>query len=152
MSKCKVYVAGPWVFRPDAKEHAEVLRATVEKFGFEALIPIDSESDSAYAIKCGNRDMIQQADYVIADITPFRGASMDSGTAYEVGYAEALNIPVFLWSLDQRAYKDRVTPDGMMVEDFGMLENLMITSGNAVVDESFDAAAHTVRIYDDEVG
>lgn len=141
----KVYIAGPWVFRPDAKEHAEHLRKLVHDAGFEALIPIDNEVTSghpkvaSYMIKNGNRDMLRACDFVIADISPFRGPSADVGTAFEIGFAEALYKYVFVWSADQSEYKTRVVPDGMHVEDFERCDNLMITAGQSIHD-SFEHA------------
>lgn len=138
-----VYIAGPWVFRKDAKEHAEHLRSLVESFGFKVLIPIDNECSSAFEIKMGNIEMIKSCDYVIADITPFRGVSCDAGTAYEIGYAEALGKPVVLWSEDRRSYKARVAEDFYVdscnIEDFNRVENLMI-QGNESVWGSFEKA------------
>lgn len=124
----KVYVAGPWVFRPDAKKHAEHLRKLLRDAGFEALIPIDNECDSATQIKVANVTMVEKCDYIIADITPFRGPSADVGTVFEIGFGFALNKAIFPWSLDRSEYKDRVFPDGLHVEDFGLCDNLMIAA------------------------
>lgn len=144
----KVYVAGPWVFRPDAKEHAEHLRKLLLDAGFHALIPIDNEASNSLSIKVGNMKMIEECDYIIADITPFRGVSVDAGTAFEIGYAYALNKGVFLWSEDKSEYKTRVTPDGMHVEDFGLSDNLMITAGMAVRN-SFERAIVLMMRWDE---
>lgn len=153
MGKRKVYVAGPWVFRPDAKQHAEELRKIAAKYGFEALIPIDSECTSATKIKYANEAMIEAADYVVADITPFRGVSADVGTAFELGFAWACRKAVFMWSADQTKYEERVTPDGMMIESFGLQDNLMLTAGyGVVVHPNIEAAMHAVREWDDMDG
>lgn len=144
-----IYIAGPWVFRKDAQEYAEHLRSLVEREGFKALIPIDNECTSAFEIKMGNIEMIKACDYVIADITPFRGPSCDVGTAYEIGYAECLGKGVVLWSSDRRAYKDRVVPDDMNVEDFNLCDNLMIQGVNAVW-KSFEKALEFIVLFGDE--
>ena len=52
--------------------------------------------------------MIDRADGVLADIGPFRGAGMDAGTAFEIGYAIAQQKPVVCYSDDLRPYLDRV--------------------------------------------
>lgn len=149
----KVYVAGPWVFRPDAKEHAEYLRETLRNAGYTALLPLDNDIAhpnkyiASYMIATANRDMIDKCDYVIADITPFRGPSADVGTAYEIGYADAKRKPVFLWSLDVSDYKSRVVPDGMHIEDFGRCDNLMFTAGECV-SKSFEAAVGALKELD----
>jgi nucleoside 2-deoxyribosyltransferase len=67
---------------------------------------------------------------------------MDCGTAFEVGYMMALRKPVLAYTNDVRSWADRTAalygpvaqwPDGateandhMMIEDFGLSENLMI--------------------------
>lgn len=123
----KVYIAGPWVFRPDAKEHAETLRQIAVDHGFIPLIPIDNEGTTAHQIKVANETMIMECDCIIADITPFRGVSADVGTAFELGFAWAMNKAVVMWSSDERNYEDRVEPDGLMIESFGLKDNLMLT-------------------------
>ena len=70
----------------------------------------------------------------MVNMQPFRGPNMDVGTAYEVGYADALGLPVFAYSTDQTAYASRVPQpsrnyieaDGWTVEDFGLKDNLMM--------------------------
>lgn len=143
----KVYVAGPWVFRPDAKEHAEHLRQLLLDAGFQALIPIDNECDNAIQIKICNITMIEMCDYIIADVSPFRGPSADVGTVFEIGFGFALNKPVFQWSTDKSEYKTRVVPDGMHVEDFGLCDNLMVAASMPIRD-TFEAAIKSAQRWD----
>ena len=76
-----------------------------------------------------------------SNLTPFRGVSMDSGTAFEVGFMRALGRRVFGYSnvtanyaARVRAFRARGIPpeDGdqsdMAIEDFDGAENLMITA------------------------
>jgi len=59
---------------------------------------------------------------------------MDVGTAYEVGYADALELAVFAYSTDRTVYASRVPQPmrkcvdahGWAVEDFGLTDNLMM--------------------------
>lgn len=142
----KVYVAGPDVFRPDAKENAEVVRALLKGEGITALIPIDNDVDFhnkhpgmiAFEIYAKNVAMIDEADAVLANIEPFRGAHMDPGTAFEIGYAVARGKPVYCftphagttmvdrieWREIGGMFRDN---SNMLVENFGETENLMIT-------------------------
>jgi len=115
-----------------------------EAAGLDGLFPTDAERPTGHgvslarAIYQGNVALIDRSQAVVADISPFRGAGMDPGTAWEIGYAVARGLPVFAYSHDLRAYADRVGPvaqgprgpvdaDGLLVEDFGLVENLMIT-------------------------
>ncbi|UOL48635.1 hypothetical protein [Pseudomonas phage Astolliot] len=144
----KVYVAGPWVFLPDAKQLAEDIRTHLYNLGFEALIPVDNESDDPVVIKVLNMSMIASADYVIADITPFRGVSLDPGTAFELGYATGHGKSLALHSGSRTEYKDRVVPDGQMVEDFGLTDNLMIAAGITEIHETFGKSAKYIKKLD----
>lgn len=152
-----VYLAGPEVFFPDVVELAGRLKAACATAGLLGLFPTDAERPTgagvslARAIYLGNVALIDRSAAVIADISPFRGAGMDQGTAWEIGYAIARDLPVFAWSLDLRPYAERVGPeregqrgpvdaDGLLIEDFGLVENLMITESVVAVDASFEAA------------
>ncbi len=152
-----VYLAGPEVFFPDVAEVAERLKAACSASGLRGLFPTDAERPTgagvslARAIYLGNVALINRSAAVIADISPFRGAGMDPGTAWEIGYAIARGLPVFAWSHDLRPYAERVGPthqgprgpvdaDGLLIEDFGLVENLMIAESVVAIDVSFDAA------------
>lgn len=152
-----VYLAGPEVFFPDVEAMAARLKALCAAHGLTGLFPTDAERPAddttplARAIYLGNVDLIDPSDAVIADISPFRGAGMDPGTAWEIGYAIARNLPVFAYSHDLRPYAERVGPagqgprgpidgDGLLIEDFGLVENLMIAESVIAIDPSAEAA------------
>lgn len=130
----KVYFAGPDVFRENPDEHFDKVKDLCDQYKITPLIPYNSQlvkSDSIYAY---NVLLLSKCDVLVANITPFRGASVDPGTAFEIGYAKALNKPIVVYanynSLD---YKSRVTEDLLeyssefpYVENFGLCENLMI--------------------------
>lgn len=143
MKAPRLYLAGPEVFRPDAVAEGARLKALAQAAGAEGIYPLDGEPlHDASAIKRRCREMIEAADAVVANITPFRGHHMDPGTAWEIGYAEAQGKPVHLWSSDPRAMVDRVPAkldiegggfrhrdaDGHLVENFELAENLMIAA------------------------
>lgn len=146
----KVYLAGPDVFMPDPVAHGEALKAMCARRGLVGLFPLDNEilgdADMPGAIRAANMDSLRACDVVVANMTPFRGPSMDAGTAYEMGVASALGKPVIGYTLDSRPYVERVAampgteigPDGrlydgnrMSVEDFGvpLVDNLMMARG-----------------------
>jgi nucleoside 2-deoxyribosyltransferase len=163
MTPFKAYLAGPGVFRHGVAEFATGLKDLCRTHGLEPLWPIDNAISSdpdkirwAINIRTANEAMIRAANAVIADISPFRGPSMDPGTAYEIGYAIALGKPVFAWSDDARTLLARTallagtTQDkgavydsaGFEIEDFGLRENLMIaTAVRCVLATSAEAVA-----------
>lgn len=133
----KVYLAGPAVFRPDATERFASDARTCRARGFDALIPFDETLTAADRIFAGNVLLIDSADAVIADISPFRGPHCDVGTAWETGYAIAKGVPVFAYSQDPRLLTARIAGtdgrdhEGCLIEDFGLAENLMLVSALA---------------------
>lgn len=101
-----------------------------------------------------NLAMIRRADAIVADISPFRGPHMDPGTAFEIGVAAMMRKPVFAYTESlledkrPRSLLDRVwrmmqsipqplrltcrhlttfaDSNGDLIEDFGLVENLMV--------------------------
>lgn len=139
----KVYIAGPDVFRSDAKSYFDTIRAVCRDLGITPLIPLDNEVQgtgvqAAGLIYAGNIAMIAQADAVVANISAFRGVSCDPGTAFEIGFAAALKKPIALYSRDTMQLKQRTERHVQsytlypIIEDFGLTENLMIVLGGVI--------------------
>src|SRR5947209_5966398 len=141
----KIYLAGPDVFLPDA---IDIGRRKVEicaRHGLIGLYPLDHEVDRSAGevslnIFKGCESMMDAADAIIANLTPFRGPGADPGTAYELGYVTARGKFCLGYSNDPQAYAERVRKlvavssqdrplvdaDGLTVEDFGLADNLMM--------------------------
>lgn len=144
-SRKKIYLAGPDVFKADAKTLSLELKSLCEKYGFIGMFPLDNEIDDAdenIALKIfkANKIMIDNADIVIANLNPFRGKEPDSGTVWEVGYSVAKGKKVYGYMSDKRAYVDRFDEsekikrgdmffdqNGDVIEDFSLETNLMIS-------------------------
>ena len=138
----RIYLAGPGVFRPNAKAYGQYLKDTCAEHELEGLWPLDNPTEGglpaeqAASIFQANLAMIDRAQAVIADISPFRGPNMDPGTAFELGYAHAKGLPIFGWTADSRDLRYRTEQSGLgtkgrdhngwEIEDFGLAENLMI--------------------------
>jgi nucleoside 2-deoxyribosyltransferase len=142
----KIYLAGPDVFLPDAVEIGRRKAAICARHGLSALYPLDNAIDIAaagasLAIFKGNEAMMDAADAIIANLTPFRGPSADAGTVYELGYMAGRGKLCFAYSNDPALYPERVARshavtraanghlidhDGLAVEDFGLADNLMM--------------------------
>jgi nucleoside 2-deoxyribosyltransferase len=113
-------------------------------------VPVDDAAKTAAEIQRSNVARLHESDGVIANITPFRGPHCDVGTAWEVGYAAARGLPVFAFSATTEPLAARVPagatpgtdPDGMAVEPFGLMENLMIIESlcDRIVHPTFEAA------------
>ena len=154
----KVYLAGPDVFEPQAIERGEHLKVLCSKYGLTGLFPLDNmiETSSpgsiahAAAIRTANMLLISSCDAILANMTPFRGPSMDVGTAYEMGAGAALGKLVIGYTTDGgKPYFEKVAKvhtveraedghlrdeGGMSVEEFGakeggLVDNLMLSCG-----------------------
>ena len=87
----KIYLAGPDVFLPDAVEIGRRKAEVCAYHGLTGLYPLDNSIDPTAAgasltIFKSNEAMMESADAIIANLTPFRGPSADAGTVYELGY------------------------------------------------------------------
>jgi len=145
----KLYLAGPEVFLPDAADIGKVKQELCRRHGFTGLFPLDNESDPvdggslSRTIFAGNIAMLDEADAILANLTPFRGASADAGTVFEVGYGYAQGKRVFGYSNVRTSFVERVqrlvgggleqgpdgrryAADGLAVEEFDRFDNLMI--------------------------
>jgi nucleoside 2-deoxyribosyltransferase len=166
MKRLAIYLAGPEVFLPDPIAAGRAKVALCDAYGFDGLFPLDAALDlsglakhaQAARISAGNEGLMRRADVLIANLTPFRGVSMDSGTAFEVGFMRALGRPVFGYTNARmdfaaraRAFRERGSaPEDcdrvdIQIEDFDLAENLMITeaitaSGGSIVRHSGDMA------------
>ena len=141
MYKHKIYLAGPDVFLPNAKEIGQAKKNLCDKYGFEGLFPLDNEInfdlyptmwDTGMAIYDANHKMIEQASIVFANLTPFRGVSADPGTIEEVGEGVGLRKLVCGYSNNGKLFSERMKTlpdDGMTKEAFEMPDNLMIPGG-----------------------
>ena len=151
----RIYLAGPDVFHPDAAERAKAHKALCLQSGFQPLHPIDQPTLTAAHIYRTNIAMLRQADAVLANLNPFRGAEVDSGTAFEVGFAIALGKPVIGYLADAESLHDRVgrlfgpltfregipyDRHGDLVENFGHPVNLMLAESCQIVIGDFNAA------------
>jgi nucleoside 2-deoxyribosyltransferase len=141
----RVYLAGPDVFLPDAIEIGRQKVAICAGHGLTGLYPLDNKvdrkaSDVSLQIFRANEAMMNEADAIIANLTPFRGAGAAPGTAYELGHMAARKKLCLGYSNDPAVYADRVRrfttvtshdgrlvdADRLTVEDFGLNDNLMM--------------------------
>lgn len=141
-----IYLAGPDVFLPDAVEIGKRKAAICARHGVTGHYPLDnavdlSAPDASLTIFKSNEAMMDAADAVIANLTPFRGPSADAGTVYELGYMAARGKFCLAYSNDPALYLERVKRfgpvtksadglltdrDGLIVEDFGHPDNFMM--------------------------
>lgn len=149
----KLYLAGPEVFLPNAREVLDAKAALTREFGFEPICPGDVSIEPAptrhefgLKISAVDEDMMNRADGIVANLTPFRGIAADVGTAFELGYVCAqgkkvagyTNMTANHFERTRGFYDGKVSegpdgrkrgPDSLSLEDFDMIENLMLHGG-----------------------
>jgi nucleoside 2-deoxyribosyltransferase len=142
----KIYLAGPEVFLPDALAIGRRKRDICERHGVTGLYPLDnavdlSARDASLQIFKDLQEMMDAADAIIANLTPFRGPGADPGTVYELGYMAGRGKLCLGYCNDPAPYAERVARfmkvtraadkrlidnDGLTVEDFALPDNLMM--------------------------
>lgn len=159
-----VYLAGPTVFLPNATEVFDTMKSILARYDLKGAAPVDNQigleqlapgEKLAEAIYLADEQLMRNVDAAIFNIDPFRrGTEMDAGTAFEVGFCKALDLPMTGWTTDARSYPNKVRdhirtvfgeeltsvernekggtsgalrdPDGVLVHSEGMYQNLMI--------------------------
>jgi nucleoside 2-deoxyribosyltransferase len=140
----QAYLAGPDVFLPDAAGHARRKVAICARHGILGRPPLNedvaslaemSEAEAWRTIFRKDLAMMEECDLVIANLTPFRGASADAGTLVELGWFLGHGRPIFGYSNSATPFAERsrrqvaALPDplpGLAVGGFGLPDNLMI--------------------------
>lgn len=174
--KKKVYIAGPDVFRLDWPDFAKRVSIACEDMGVTPLFPIppdaslDHDGVPGISIPGSRHDaekvyrqclaQIDEADAVVANITPFRGLEPDSGTVFEIAMAAAQGKIIVAYSRDKKKWIDRLAENfrrtscgswlcqhGWLIERFGLPCNVMVAQACTYTLEQSDVeqAIKTVR-------
>lgn len=140
-----IYLAGPDVFHPASSQIGGKLQTICSKHRLVGLYPADNAipldiPDAASRIYASDIAMINRSAAVVANISPFRGPNMDPGTAFEIGYAVARGIPVFIYTDGVEPWSEAGDWDSLdeklfpKPSELGLPENLMCvvpTTGTA---------------------
>ena len=161
----RIYLAGPDVFLPGARDVLAAKQAICREHCLEGVSPLDNEvtvdpqrpQEAARAIFAANVAAMGSCRWCAANATPFRGVSLDPGTAFEIGYMCALGRTVYAYSAEPRDHAARVAAAGpaetlvrahagagWLIEDFGLADNLMIpfavlqSGGELIIEPALD--------------
>ena len=111
----KVYVAGP-LFTPGQRALLEDIDALCREVGFATYLPhrdagvFDRDGDSRPFFE-GDLRALEEAALVVAVLD---GCDVDSGTAWEMGYAYALGRPLLGYLTDVRIARPRAQINPMI--------------------------------------
>src|SRR5664279_6647302 len=133
------YLAGPDVFLPNAAAHAATKVEICRRLGLRGLPPLNEDAETAATepevwrtIYEKDVAMMAQSDIIIANLTPFAGASADSGTLIEVGWFLGRGKPIFGYSNSSENFEFRMRRQlglehgDLSIEAFHLPDNLMI--------------------------
>ncbi len=153
MTEIRVYLAGPEVFLSDMAEVQDAKKYLTREHGLIPVAPGDADvpdqpttKQKGMAISERDEMLMDGCDAIIANLTPYRGIAADTGTCFELGYMSAQGKPAFAYTNEPKNHHDRVLdfydgrvapddkgllrgPDGLLVEDFDMIDNLMLQGG-----------------------
>jgi nucleoside 2-deoxyribosyltransferase len=172
----RVYLSGPDLFHSNAADIDANKKAICERYGLEAVSQFDIDQerrfggDAPIATEIFNqtRALIKSCTLMVANISPFRGPSLEVSTALEIGMMLGFDKPVVGYSLDTRNYTERLmqlhnvfelplnkesnnltAPDGLLVENFGTAEGALISgalqSAKMPISEDFESAVRWGR-------
>ena len=173
----RVYLAGPDVFLPNALARAAEMKAICARHGLVGISPLDAldaqpadwdDLPEAFRIHRRNEAHIRSSAALIANLTPFRGPSADVGTVFELGYMRALGRPVFGYATTAMPFLERtrallatteengvcLDPAGMLVESFGLFDNLMLdgaiaaSGGQLFIEEHREARWQDLSVFE----
>jgi nucleoside 2-deoxyribosyltransferase len=133
------YLAGPDVFLANAVAHAARKVAICRQYGLRGRPPLNDDAGTAaeaadvwQAIYQKDIAMMERCDIIIANLTPFGGASADAGTLIEVGWFLGKGRPIFGYSNSSESFELRMRRQlgeahaDFGIEGFHLPDNLMI--------------------------
>jgi nucleoside 2-deoxyribosyltransferase len=134
-----IYLAGPDVFLPNAVSHAAKKLEICQRVGLRGLAPLNQDAELAteatdvwQTIYQKDIAMMERCDIIIANLTPFGGASADAGTLIEVGWFLGKGKPIFGYSNTSESFESRMRKQHgdhyaeLGIEGFHLPDNLMI--------------------------
>src|SRR5258708_27104081 len=132
------YLAGPDVFLPNAVAHAATKVEICRRLGLRGLPPLNEDAETVatelevwQAIYEKDIAMMEKSD-IIANLTPFAGASADAGTLIEVGWFLGKGKPIFGYSNTPENFESRMRRQlgakhaHLRIEGFHLPDDLMI--------------------------
>jgi len=140
----QAYLAGPDVFLPDATAQAQAKLAICARYGLAGRAPLHPDIAHVMSLpgEASWREiyrfdvaMMEACDIIIANLTPFRGASADAGTLVELGWFLGAGKKVFGYSNSATGFLARSQAQvaaagdalpGLALEGFGLPDNLMV--------------------------
>jgi len=141
-ARYRIYLAAP-LFSEAEREYNHVIAGLLTENCFDVYLPQDTGDTHAergeqehFQIFLQNKKALQDADLVVAIID---GADADSGTAWEMGYAAALEKPVIALRTDFRQVGQEELVNLMLEQSAVVVKNkneLLAALGFQLVEES----------------
>lgn len=113
VDKKQIYLAGP-LFSQAERDFNVMLRDKLVEIGFSVFLPQEDGEDDIYSRVEDKQRIIFENDVRGVDTSDIvlavldGGSDVDSGTAWEMGYAYAKGIPVLGLKTDFRTFRDEI--------------------------------------------
>ena len=127
------------MFLPNAVAHAEKKVEICRRLGLRGLPLLNEDAETAttelevwQTIYEKDVAMMEKSEIIIANLTPFAGASADAGTLIEVGWFLGKGKPIFGYSNTPENFESRMRRQlgtkhaDLSIEGFHLPDNLMI--------------------------
>jgi nucleoside 2-deoxyribosyltransferase len=167
MKKKKIYLAGFDVFYTNALAILNKKKELCAEYGFIGLAPLDNEVDFSLAkeelrrvIYEANIELIKESDILAVNLNAFRHGEPDAGTVFEIGYGVALGKEVYVYvdstesmlektkACDENCQQEEgiwLDGQGLMIEDFEGMFNLMITESTTIINGNLQNVLEQIK-------
>ncbi len=124
----KIYLAGPF-FNEDERKNIEMARDILRARGFDVFVPMEHKIENGEnmpndewgkAVFELDKQAIYQTDIIVA---LYYGLYSDSGTAWEIGFANCLGKKIAIVHLDKKQESSLMIVNGCDV-NLGQIEDL----------------------------
>ncbi|KZX78223.1 hypothetical protein A3715_20275 [Oleiphilus sp. HI0009] len=106
----RCFITGPEHYGPNRHEFNFSKKEICQRYDLDACFPTESSLESKTIERSNEIDLhhatlcqLKNCDLLIVNMTPFRGPHMFSACAFELGFAQALSIPVIRYTVDSRS-------------------------------------------------
>ncbi|MEI7987638.1 MAG: nucleoside 2-deoxyribosyltransferase [Chloroflexota bacterium] len=114
--KKKIYIAGP-LFTSGERWFLEIIDQICQDLGYDTYLP-HRDAGLSKPTEESRRYCFEQDKKILDDVhlvvAVLNGVDLDSGTAWEIGYAHALNVPVIGVFDDKRLFNPAVQLNPMI--------------------------------------
>jgi nucleoside 2-deoxyribosyltransferase len=145
----KVYLADLEGFYSESEEEVKNRLSILKNAGIELTNITPEDDDKPKDIYMKTIEAIENSNAVIANVSPFRGPHSYNGSAFVLGYANALGKPTVAYSNNTSSLINKIgslREDSTIDHDGIAIENYDLTDTLLVVESISDLKVHSLFI------